>query len=228
MKNEVIYVFKFLTMYQFVMTEKFGRNYFYGFSESNYLNYEKLNHSKLFEGIIYFVKKHNVGGKNVLDVGCAFGFLLKELSSVFKDLHGFDISEFATEKAKNVIPEASLKILALEDPLPYSENEFDCITAIDVLEHTKNFEKSFEKLVRHLKKGGYLIVSTPLNEWPRKYLGFMDKDKTHVSVLKEKELKNIIRKNKLKIIDERYYLPFPVIYRIPRIPFSIEVLLRKQ
>ena len=152
----------------------------------------------------------------------------ESLSSVFKDLHGFDISEFATEKAKKVIPKASLKILALEDPLPYPENQFDCITAVDVLEHTKNFEISFKKLVRLLKKGGYLILSIPLNEWPRKYLGFMDKDKTHVSVLKEKELKTIIRKNKMKIIDERHYLPFPIIYRIPKIPFSIEILLRKQ
>ena len=210
------------------MTEKFGRNYFYGFSQSNYLNYEKLNPSKLFKGIIHFVKKHNIGGNEILDVGCAFGFLLKELSSVFSHLYGFDISKFATEKARKVVPEASLRILSLEDPLPYAEEKFDCITAVDVLEHTKDFEKNFEKIVRHLKKGGHLIISTPLDEWPRKYFGFMDKDETHISVLKEKELKDIIRRNKLKIIDERYYLPFPLIYRIPRIPFSIEILLRKQ
>ena len=210
------------------MTEKFGRSYFYGFNQSNYLNYEKLNPSKLFKGIIYFVKKHNIGGNEILDVGCAFGFLLKELSSVFSHLYGFDISKFATEKARKVVPEASLRILSLEDPLPYAEEKFDCITAVDVLEHTKDFEKNFEKIVRHLKKGGHLIISTPLDEWPRKYFGFMDKDETHISVLKEKELKDIIRRNKLKIIDERYYLPFPLIYRIPRIPFSIEILLRKQ
>ncbi len=215
-------------MYQSAMTEKFDRSYFYGFSKSNYLNYEKLNPSKLFEGIIHFVRKHNICGSNMLDVGCAFGFLLKELSSVFGGLYGFDISEFATERAKKVIPEASLRILSLEDPLPYPEEEFDCITAVDVLEHTKDFEKNFEKIVRHLKKGGYLIVSTPLNEWPRKYFGFMDRDKTHISVLRKKELKDIIERNRLKIIDERYYLPFPVIYRIPKIPFSIEILLRKQ
>ena len=210
------------------MTEKFGRSYFYGFNQSNYLNYEKLNPSKLFKGIIHFVKKHNIGGNEILDVGCAFGFLLKELSSVFSHLYGFDISKFATEKARKVVPEASLRTLSLEDPLPYAEEKFDCITAVDVLEHTKDFEKNFEKIVRHLKKGGHLIISTPLDEWPRKYFGFMDKDETHISVLKEKELKDIIRRNKLKIIDERYYLPFPLIYRIPRIPFSIEILLRKQ
>ena len=142
------------------MTEEFGRSYFYGFSKSNYLNYEKLIPSKLFEGIIYFVRKYNIRVNNILDVGCAFGFLLKELSSVFDELHGCDISRFAIEKAKKIVPEASLKILSLEDPLPYPDNKFDCITAVDVLEHTKNFEENFGKIVRHLKKGGYLIVST--------------------------------------------------------------------
>jgi 2-polyprenyl-3-methyl-5-hydroxy-6-metoxy-1,4-benzoquinol methylase len=210
------------------MTEEFGRSYFYGFSKSNYLNYEKLNPSKLFEGIIYFVKKHNIRVNKVLDVGCAFGFLLKELSSVFNELHGFDISEFAIEKAKKVIPEASLKIHSLEDPLPYPDNHFDCITAVDVLEHTRNFEKNFGEIVTKLRKGGYLIVSTPLDDWPRRYFGFLDKDKTHISVLKEAELTSIIKKNKMEIIDKRYYAPFPFIYRIPGIPFSIEILLRKQ
>jgi 2-polyprenyl-3-methyl-5-hydroxy-6-metoxy-1,4-benzoquinol methylase len=210
------------------MTEEFGQRYFYGFSKSNYLNYEKLNPSKLFEGILYFVRKHNIRVNSILDVGCAFGFLLRELSSAFGELHGFDISEFAIEKARKTIPEASLKVLSLEDPLPYPEDSFDCITAVDVLEHTKNFERSFGKIVRKLKKNGYLIVSTPLDDWPRRYFGFMDKDKTHISVLKEQELNSIIKKNNLKVIEKRYYLPFPVIYRIPRIPFSIEVLLRKQ
>ncbi|MBN1358780.1 class I SAM-dependent methyltransferase [Candidatus Bathyarchaeota archaeon] len=210
------------------MREEFGRSYFYGFSKSNYLNYEKLDPAKLFSGIIYFVKKHNIKVNKVLDVGCAFGFLLKELSSVFDELHGFDISEFAIGKAKQVVPEASLKIHSLEDPLPYADNSFDCITAIDVLEHTKNFEKNFEEIVKKLKKGGYLIVSTPLDEWPRRYFGFLDKDKTHISVLQEQELKRIIKKYNLKTVDKRYYAPFPVIYRIPGIPFSIEILLRKQ
>ena len=210
------------------MTGEFGRSYFYGFSKSNYLNYEKLNPSKLFEGILYFVKKHRIRVNNVLDVGCAFGFLLKELSSVFNELHGFDISEFAIEKARKIVPEASLQIHSLEEPLPYTDDSFDCITAVDVLEHTKNFEKNFEKIVRKLKKNGYLIVSTPLDDWPRRYFGFLDKDKTHISVLKEQELNSIIKKNNLKVIEKRHYLPFPVIYRIPRIPFSIEILLRKQ
>lgn len=210
------------------MAEEFGASYFYGFTKSNYVNYEKLNPSKLFEGILYFVREHDIKVKKVLDVGCAFGFLLRELSSFFDELHGFDISEFAIKKARKVIPEASLQIHSLEDPLPYPDNSFDCITAVDVLEHTQNFEKSFEKIVPKLKKKGYLIVSTPLDDWPRRYFGFLDKDKTHISVLAENELTKIIKKNDMQVIDKRYYAPFPFIYRVPGIPFSIEILLRKQ
>jgi 2-polyprenyl-3-methyl-5-hydroxy-6-metoxy-1,4-benzoquinol methylase len=210
------------------MTEEFGRNYFYGFSKSNYLNYEKLNPTKLFEGILYFVRKHNIRFNKLLDVGCAFGFLLRELSSAFNELHGFDVSKFAIAKARKIVPEAELQILSLEDTLPYPDDHFDCITAVDVLEHTRNIESNFRKIVSKLKTGGYLIVSTPLDDWPRRYFGFMDKDKTHISVLKEQTLNSIIKKNNLKVIEKRRYLPFPVIYRIPKIPFSIEVLLRKQ
>jgi 2-polyprenyl-3-methyl-5-hydroxy-6-metoxy-1,4-benzoquinol methylase len=210
------------------MTEEFGRSYFYGLKKSNYLNYEKLNPTKLFKGILYFVRKYNIRGKRLLDVGCAFGFLLKELSSSFDELHGFDISEFAIEKAKKVVPKAKLKVFNLNDSLPYPNNNFDCITAVDVLEHAKNFEKNFEKIVKKLRKGGYLIVSTPLDEWPRKYFSFMDRDETHVSVLKERKLDKIIKKNKLKIVEKRHYLFFPIIYRIPKIPFAVEVLLQKQ
>lgn len=208
------------------MAYDFGKNYFYGYKDSNYLNYEKLNPSKLFEGILYFVRKYGIKG-DLLDVGCAFGFLLRELSPTFNELHGFDVSEFAIEKARKTVPKAKLKVLSLDKRLPYPDRKFDCITAVDVLEHTKNFEKNFGKIVKKLKKGGFLIVSTPLDEWPRKYFWFMDKDKTHISVLKEGKLQKIIKKYKMNVIEKRYYLPFPLIYRVPNIPFSVEILLQK-
>jgi 2-polyprenyl-3-methyl-5-hydroxy-6-metoxy-1,4-benzoquinol methylase len=208
------------------MAYDFGKNYFYGYKDSNYLNYDKLNPSKLFEGILYFVRKYGIKG-NLLDVGCAFGFLLRELSPTFNELHGFDVSKFAIEKAKKVVPEAKLKVLSLDGKLPYPDRKFDCITAVDVLEHTKSFEKNFEKITKKLKKGGFLIVSTPLKGWPRKAFWFMDKDKTHISVLREEKLQRIIKKNKMDVVEKRYYLPFPIIYRISGIPFSVEILLQK-
>ena len=210
------------------MKQEFGRNYFYGGSKSNYFNYEKMNHSKVFKGIIYFFDKHRITGVRLLDAGCAFGFLLKKLNPYFKEINGFDISDFAIKKARKIIPEANLRIIDLDGVLPFPDNHFDCITAVDVLEHTRDFRENFEKLVRKLRKGGYFIISTPLDEWPRRSLGFIgDRDKTHRSILREKELNNIIKKNKLNIIERRYFSPFPILYRIPNIHWQIEILLQK-
>jgi 2-polyprenyl-3-methyl-5-hydroxy-6-metoxy-1,4-benzoquinol methylase len=212
-----------------LMQQEFGRNYFYGGNRSNYFNYEKMNHSKVFQGIAYFFNKHGIRGNRLLDAGCAFGFLLRELSPFFKNLTGFDISEFAIKKARKIIPEANLSIFNLHSDLLYPDNHFDCVTAVDVLEHTRDFGESFGKLVGKLRKGGYLVVSTPLDRWPRRYFGFIgDRDKTHISVPREKELNNIIQQNKLHIIERRYFSPFPILYRIPTIPWQVEILMQKK
>ena len=210
------------------MSEEFGINYFYGANNSNYLNYEKMNHSKVFKGIKYFVMKHKIKGDKLLDTGCAFGFLLRELAPFFNNLSGLDISKFAIKKAKRIIPKANLNVLSLDEPLPYPDYYFDCITAVDILEHTKDFEKNLGKLVKKLRKGGYLIISTPINEWPRKWFGMIgDWDKSHVFIPKEKELFRIVKKNNLTIVEKKYFCPFPIIYRISNIPWQIEILLKK-
>ena len=208
------------------MTEIFGKDYFYGKKESNYSDYDKLNPSKQFKNAIHFVKKLKVKGR-FLDVGCAFGLLLKEVSPFFDEIYGCDISRFAIQKAKEKIPKANLKVADLEKPLPYPDEFFDCITALDVLEHTKNLEASFENIVGKLKKGGYFIVSLPINAWPRKLFGFLDKDRTHISILKEDELVKIASKNKLAILSKKHFCPVPIFYRIPHIKIEIELFLRK-
>jgi len=207
------------------MIEKFGKDYFYG-KKSNYYSYDKLNPSKQFKSVISFIKNQKLKGR-FLDVGCAFGLLLKEVSSFFNELHGCDISQFALTKARQKIPKANLKAVNVEEPLSYPDDMFDCITALDVLEHTNSFEKSFANLVRKLKRGGYLILSVPINNCLRKMFGFLDKDKTHVSVLSESKIIRIINTHALKIIRIRHFCPFPIFYRIPYIPAAVELILKK-
>lgn len=208
------------------MVEKFGRNYFYGGKDSNYSNYEEGDHSKAFKSVVSFIVKQKLKGR-FLDVGCAFGFLLREVSHFFDELHGFDISRFAINKAKQIIPEAGLIILDLDKSLPYPDESFDCIAALDVLEHTKNFKENFEKIVKKLKTGGYLIISVPIDAWPRRIFGFLDKDKTHISILKKEEILRIVEQNGLEIINKKHFCPFPIFHRIPYVPAEIELILKK-
>ena len=208
------------------MIEKFGKDYFYGKKESNYSSYDKLDPAKQFKSVISFIRNQKLKGR-FLDAGCAFGLLLKQVSSFFKELYGCDISQFVIAKAKQKIPNADLKVLNIEEALPYPDDMFDCITALDVLEHTHSFEKSFANLIEKLKRGGHLILSAPINNRLRKTFGFLDKDKTHISVLSESEILRIINRHKLTIVRMRHFCPFPIFYRIPYIPAEVEFILEK-
>jgi 2-polyprenyl-3-methyl-5-hydroxy-6-metoxy-1,4-benzoquinol methylase len=46
---------------------------------------------------------------------------------------------------------------------PYPDEPFDCIAAIDVLEHDESYEDSFRRIVAKLKRGGYLAISSPID-----------------------------------------------------------------
>jgi len=70
-------------------------------------------------------------------------------------------------------------------------------------------------------------VSTPLDAWPRKLFGFLDKDETHISVPKEKDLRNMADRNNLRIVEEQKFAALPMHGRLPLVPASIELFMQK-
>jgi hypothetical protein len=73
-----------------------------------------------------------------------------------------------------------------------------------------------------------MIISTPLDSWPRKIFRFLDRNITHVSILSEKFLKHIVQQNDMVILEEKKYAPFPIFKKLPRIPAQIELFMRKK
>jgi ubiquinone/menaquinone biosynthesis C-methylase UbiE len=53
--------------------------------------------------------------------------------------------------------------------IPFPSETFDCVTALDVLEHIPDDGKAAAELARVLKPGGYLIVSTPTEHFRHPY-----------------------------------------------------------
>jgi SAM-dependent methyltransferase len=93
--------------------------------------------------------------KNVLDVGCALGFLVEGLRQRGVDAVGVDISEYAID---NVHPDVQpyCWLGSVTDPLP---QKFDLIVSIEVLEHLspRDAEKAVENFCRF---SDYVIIST--------------------------------------------------------------------
>ncbi len=192
--------------------EFFSKDYFFGRKRSNYLNYNYWDNDRYWKSIISAIKKYKIKGK-MLDIGCAFGFLLKRVVPYFNEVHGVDISSFAVQKAKEEVPSAKLKLIDINtENLPYPDKYFDLITALDVLEHTESIEDSLRKITKILHDTGYLIISVPLRDtWAGKIFSILNKDPTHISVPSRKELFDIINRIGLKILEKHYFFNvFPV------------------
>jgi 2-polyprenyl-3-methyl-5-hydroxy-6-metoxy-1,4-benzoquinol methylase len=128
----------------------------------------------------------------LLDLGCGQGFMLRYLKSVgFTNLTGIDISEEQVEKAKrngiNAIHADAFSFLS------ENKNQFEMITAIDMIEHFKK-EELFELLTliqEALKPGGLFVLQTPNGE------GLMPGyviygDLTHFTILSPLSLRHIL------------------------------------
>ncbi|MEQ9234994.1 class I SAM-dependent methyltransferase [Coleofasciculus sp. E2-BRE-01] len=57
--------------------------------------------------------------------------------------------------------------------LPFNDDSFDAITMFDVLEHIPQHEKAVSEALRVLRPSGFLLVSTPNENWRFPYYEFM-------------------------------------------------------
>ncbi|MDH6695247.1 class I SAM-dependent methyltransferase [Bradyrhizobium elkanii] len=99
------------------------------------------------------------GGK-ILDIGCADGNLLKRLPSTF-DLYGIEVNEGMIAHATD----ANITILGrdlLDPAIPETHAlQFDCVTAIAVFEHLRDFRRGVQAALSLLKPDGFLLFEVP-------------------------------------------------------------------
>ncbi|MAH49940.1 hypothetical protein CMI37_29245 [Candidatus Pacearchaeota archaeon] len=111
-----------------------------------------------------WVKKKAKGVGAALDVGCHNGFLACHLTEVGYKVTGIDISSRAIEEAKKNVPEAEFKLVQMNDPLEFPDESFDCVTALEIIEHVPDLGKFMKEVVRVCKKGGQLFFTTPVGD----------------------------------------------------------------
>lgn len=103
--------------------------------------------------------------KRMLDVGCGKAWVAEMFSSIANEVISMDISFTNVEKALEKYPfENHSGIVADVLNLPFQENSFDCIIASEIIEHVVYPDQFIKKLIRILKPGGVLLVTTPYKE----------------------------------------------------------------
>ncbi|WP_297086965.1 class I SAM-dependent methyltransferase [uncultured Draconibacterium sp.] len=106
----------------------------------------------------------NTTGK-VLDVGCGRAWVAQHLCPKNYEVISMDISLKNTTEALKLYPfKNHSAIVADVFSLPFNENSFDYIIASEIIEHVVDPKIFVENLMRALKPGGTLIVTTPYKE----------------------------------------------------------------
>ncbi len=130
---------------------------------------EERGRRRAFGRIIERIKSFFTGKKQgkILDIGCGPGIFLSEADRRGFDAWGVDLStnsiEFARRKfgLKNVF---QMRVEEITNSFP--ENSFDVITMFDVLEHVADPSKAIGIVDGKLKRGGYLVLTLPIIDFP--------------------------------------------------------------
>lgn len=97
----------------------------------------------------------------ILDVGCGTGANLEMLSQ-FGKAEGVDVSDDALEfcRKKGLITHKGLA-----EELPFADESFDLVTALDVVEHLDDDLSGLREMFRVLKKDGRTMIFVPAFMW---------------------------------------------------------------
>lgn len=193
----------------------YSDTYFNGENSFFYsLGYGNIFQIPYFNNLFTQIKPHVKRNKKVkvLDVGCAFGYMLKKFPDNC-ELNGIDISDFAITQAKKLLPNATLKVGGAETTFPFKDNYFDVVICNDVIEHLEHPKKALENMHRVLKKGGVLYINTPnLNSLRKIVFAKPDKMEHHISLFSHADLASTLRGSGFKIIDRWTYTTLPVFF----------------
>jgi len=112
-----------------------------------------------------FIKSSvNLKGKKVLDVGCGGGILSESLASADADVTGIDQGDKVIQIAKLHAKESGVKIkykhINIEDFYKNTDERFDVITCLEMLEHVPDPNSIINTCSKLLKPGGKIFFST--------------------------------------------------------------------
>ncbi len=140
----------------------YNKNYFQNRSKMGYENYlaDEENHRRNARHLLNIVNSvKDLRNLRILDIGCAFGFLLDEAKK-FKgcNAYGVEISGYAREYAQRQLRLANIS--EDQELCNFESNLFDVVFLIGTIEHLVSPKLTLDNIGRVLKQGGLLVITT--------------------------------------------------------------------
>jgi len=138
----------------------------------------------------------------LLDIGCAAGFFLLAARQRNWKVKGVEYCDYVAEIGRESY---NLEITTgTLETANYEDNQFDCVTMWDLIEHLPNPMGSLADVNRVLKPGGILAIMTPNVDsliakiWGRKWLLWNRTD--HMFFFSPKTLNKMLEKNGFNVV----------------------------
>ena len=127
----------------------------------------------------------------ILDVGFGLGYGLNILAIKAREVSGVDVDKIVYDYCQSTIVGRNPRLVSLDIydgyTLPFSDDSFDVVTCVDVIEHVENFNQLIEEMLRVSKKGVFLSTpnrrseytnrdGTPKNYWHLREWNFEEFD----------------------------------------------------
>jgi SAM-dependent methyltransferase len=134
---------------------------------------------------VFYDKKAGVdraGEYEAVDVGCAYGFLIRHLRSRGCEAWGLEFSQYAIGQAPEDVRDYIRPFdLTVDEPCFFGDDKFGLVTCFETLEHIplRQSEQAVQNLWRMMKPGGVGIFTICVEGQPNPY-----DDPTHVNVNK--------------------------------------------
>jgi len=148
------------------LARKFGKDFFDGDRKNGYGGFNYM--PRFWQPVIpTFQEYWNLtSNSSLLDVGCAKGFMLYDLTLLIPNItvSGIDISEYAIDNAvEEIKPFVSV---ANATSLPYEDNSFDVVISINTVHNLEREEcaKALQEIERVSRGNSFITVDAYRNE----------------------------------------------------------------
>lgn len=166
--------------------------------------FQKYWHWRRFSEVIKVIRP--VEGP-ILDIGCHGGTFTSKILPVLKTkkIYGIDVSPSAINLARKRIPLGHFQV-ADAAQLPFSNDFFDAVFTLEVLEHIDNPTQALREIHRVLKKEGYGLLLVPTDNKLFKIIWFLwtfyypHWRHTHVQSYRDENLEKLVMEAGFRII----------------------------